>query len=279
MSRLITYTKSFPQSATALTGNGTISFQQPIQFRRNTKRFIKIINGSIPSSIINISSKYNNNTIKINLAHAPDPEFDFVVSLVDGTYSVDALAASINYSIQDATSLITSLNDPPITFGINETLQRVYITIDSTKLTNPDYVITLDLTNEGTSIFNDVVGYVATDAILGGDGTYESDYVARIDWIGNICDVKLGSLGNLSLENGRSSTTLVSINLATSSASNQYNLPSAGEVFPYVPIQCDDLLYEIPVTFTGSDGTPVYFLTGQIKLMFNIIETNEDYLI
>lgn len=279
MSKQIIYEKKIIANTSPISGNGNINFDQSIIFRNNTHKFLKLISLTIPSYIANICSNYDNDKLKITMTHATDTDYDFTVQFQMGSYDHQSLTAAINYSIQAQTSLITNISDPPIKISPNTTLDKMYITIDSTKLLTLGYTIDLDLC---VNNFYKVLGFSATQ-VISGDGIFAADNVSRINYYGSNCNVLLNNVGQISSINGKPNNTLTSFSLENASG-NAYIYPTSGIALPAIEINAGPYIDAIGVELHGDKGDdgnyiPIYFYDGVILMVLQLIETTSPYIV
>jgi len=284
MSRQLVYKKiinsTVAGAVVAQDGDGDVLISQSLRFRSGSSKLIRLITARIPSNIPNICPQYNNHLLSFTLKEGLNTYGPYTITLETGIYTYSSLQGAINYAINakmisdHAITAIPDIGDPPIKILPNNTLQRMYIEYDNSKM-DKAYEITLDLT---PSLIYEVLGFLSTDVLVGPvapatTASFTGTLVAMFDYFGSSADVHIKGLGPLSILNGKSDTVLCSINLATSVVTNAYQFPAAGEFTPEIRLEIDSSLDGFRVEFRGSNGKILYFLDGSCDVFFTITET------
>ena len=225
MSRQLIYKKQIPIKDGAVNGDGEVILSQPLRFKQNSKKYIRLITASIPANIPNITPQYNNNTLSFTLIEGIHTRGPYIINLSTGIYTYLSLQGAINSAIklkmsELGVSVIPDLSNPPIKLYPNNTLQKMYIEYNPTLMCPPvepvepptepaeplKYVLSLNL---GISKIHEILGFnpnVILTSIVDQGIVWNGTYVAQFDYFGTRCDVHVKGVGPISVVNGRSDT-------------------------------------------------------------------------
>ena len=269
MSRPIIYKKVLSTSKGVQDGDGTIIFQEPMLFSQGSRKYVRLVEASIPSNMVNICSNYLNNKVQVTLNETILP----IITFPDGIYTTTSLQGALNSAIA---SYLVDVNDPGILIKTNTTLQKVYIQFVSAKF-KPLVGVAISSISLNLSISNIyvVLGYTATTSLTGLNDTFPAPNYAKLDYFGNRAYIDIIGLGTLAIVNNTTSTTIGTINLATDNTTNTYTYPRYGEQPLFYELGISNMINSYTVKIYGQDGLPLYFTDGEIYLLWAISEDSK----
>lgn len=259
MSRIFTFKKHLDTSGKI---DDIIKLNNPLVFNVNKQHYIRVLSAIIPSHIQNINSYYNNNKLKLTIGNTV-----YNIELDDGSYSYKDIENAItNILLQNNLIPIdeeTEKYETPIMIDANDVLQKIYITIDSSKL-NVDALVKVDFT---ISQIGDVLGFIEE---ISGNGIHEAQNIAHLDYFGNSCSIMLDIGSELVVINENSSKELCNIILNTTTTNNFYKLENVYN--PKIKFSSQNQLNQYKLVITGKNNIPLYFTDGDIIISFEISE-------
>jgi len=155
-------------------------------------------------------------------------------------------------------------DEPGIRFWANPATQKVYITLDSSRVLGPpgkQLGINLGRSEvPNPQCIGDLLGFTAT-RIFTADGNHIAPSFAQLDWFGQHAHLYVEGLGRITIANGSSGSELASIPLSMTrdTASNIYVYPSGdrGIKTPLIPIpDCPNQVRTLHFHFFGSTVEP-----------------------
>ena len=252
--------------------NGTIYLNQLIELTSGKNFYVKCISAMVSSSICNIynvAGDINNGLIRVS----GDGGNTWVsVQLQNGAYSLTMIQDALNAALAQA-GWWANANDPGITMGLNTALQRIFIYIDSTKLSGPGQIV-IDLSH-ANSLMYQVLGYNdPSNRISSGDGIFESDSVARIDWFGSELSVHLVGFGPLGISGGQFTQQICLIPIKNDGAvvPTAYFFPINGIIPPKSLVSVIGNINQFEVRLRTKDNRPVYLTAGEFRLTLELNE-------
>jgi hypothetical protein len=266
MSIQLSYTKTVSTTDGISSLDGDVKLVTPLNMNPNTSKSIRLIKFTISSNIPNVYNVSGSNNGLVRVTRDGGTSWTSI-QLDPGIYTTSLIAAAINATIE---SWYTDSSDPALNIAYNTATQKVYTTLDSTKLAVGGTQIGIDFA-DSSSLMGTLLGYTTTTSFVT-DGDKEADSYAQLNWISDSINVELGGFGSLSIINGQQSNTFFTMNLATETVTNQYEYPSNGIVSPWIIIQNMSQLQTYSVKIRGSNGRTVYLLEGRVELVFELRE-------
>lgn len=267
MGRIIAFTSS----VSSLGGlDGTNKFTTPLKFSPNTKKYIRLIECSIPTTIPNIINTTSLNNGKFAVSkNADDATPTWTTCQIDtGVYSMRSLFLAISDILLNL-GYYTDENDPPFDLSYNTATGYAYLIIDSTKLTSGTQ-LGFDF-SLSSSLMYDLLGFSTGATTYITDGTFTGSVFPKMNYQGESCSVRLTNFGNVSILNGSPINELCNIPLSITN-STTYSYPSNGIQTPKIYIDCPDSISEFDVLFKTSNNSQMLFYDGKCKVFFEIIE-------
>jgi hypothetical protein len=252
------------QASVIASGDGTDTFDNAIVFASSSKKQIKLVTGNISKLIPNVFNYGGVNTGLVRVSK--DAGLNWTsIQLENGIYSVTQISNAINSTVS---AWYTDSASPALEIHTNTAVEKVYLTLDSSKLLVPGQ-IAIDFSLSSISA---LLGFTAPTSFLV-DGTYEADAYAQVDWFGNLLSVQLVGFGTLSIADGHPGYELCQVDL-TQSAGNLYLVD--GSQYTFVDINPSLRVNSYQVQFIGSrSNRPIVFLEQDTSLIFIIREITD----
>lgn len=234
--------------------SGNVVMTNTLNLDSSKRILIKPISAMLSTRIPNIYKYgiFDNTVIRVrrNVADAWT-----VITLDDGVYvEVSQIQAALMSIIG---GWMTNINDPALLFAANTVTDKVYITINTSKLSAGTQMC-VDLSQSRiawTLGFPDLTTYNA-------DGVYASTLSVNVDAQGVICDVQM-SLCQCRYVNGRSQRILFSVPLTLLSSSfTEYLYPPFGQVVPLIQYSGSNSINTYSINFRTYLGDEMVWLKG-----------------
>lgn len=262
----ILQTRTFPFKLKIDAGTNTkltdsIRLLKPMVFKNGTRRTAQLIYGSISRFIPNISTALGNRTISVSIDGFTTST---TITLDEGIYDSSDIQNAITSVLS---SYYTDVYDPAIKISDNSVVQKVYITLDSSKLSSGTQV-GIDLSQ--SNIYS-LLGYDVGDAVFSTDGIHEAPNIANYDVYGNTLEINITEgLGNFVSTDNDEDNTIAFIDLNITSDSNTYTLNKLQTV------ECEftsiNEIRKLTFNITDIDKNILYANDGSVILQLQITE-------
>jgi len=281
MSTRITYSKEL--TSTLETLDGTITFDNELMFPPNTRaRYVELMSVFFTRHIPNLyilpvsatnPVEYNNSCIQFSISAGAvwhTLQFD------QGLYTVSDIQDAINATIA-ADHYWLDNNDPGFAMSYNIATQRVFVTIDNTKLAAVNYELWINFIYSPTTNGNlgELLGFTS---IINHDGLTEADELPAMDVYGQTISMNLDGLGPLTTVNGIRSTEICNIPIAGTVLGDTHVFPFAALKTKQILLsQCPDRIPSLSFKFFSSrtwpeDGTKksIFGVDGSVIVTLDI---------
>lgn len=241
--------------------DGSVAINPPLQADGRLNHTLQIVNIQIPSRVPNV---FNYGGVNTGLVRVSNGTNTVNIQLADGVYSAYSISKAINSVID---TWYTDVLDPAFTLEANSTVNKLYVTIDSTKM-NVNGQFTIDF-NYSNSMMYDLLGFSAVKA-FNTDGLHESDVYPKMNYFGDKIECDISGFGPLMLKNGTPSEQVANIPLIPTQ-SNAYYYPANGINCPEVPCRLSSNLSAFSVKFIGRDKQCIAY-DGEVIVDFVVRE-------
>jgi len=245
--------------------DGTVTLTVPYRSRdKGQIKAIRLVKAVISKQIPNVYSYDNFDNTKLRVSNDGGVTWT-IVNLTPGIYTVAYIQAAINAACASLTYWINNA-DPGFILDFNPATEQVYIKMDSTKLIGGIGQLGIDF---GNSDMKNTLGFtMPTFFIL--DGLHTANINAQVDAQGTMIDVKIFNVADRIRysSDGSTNNTLCVIPIDSTNPNEVIYQPPFS---PLIPCSIPPVVAQFTVNFVNGLGRPLYLLTGNVLVEFEII--------